>query len=105
MIIYNYNANTIIGEPIPDRKSTTLQNSFLVLFQKVKLKGYKPTIIRLDNKIAEEYFSLLETVDLKVQLVLPYKYCQNLAEHAIQIYKNYLIASLSGADPNFLLIL
>ena len=83
MILYDYDTNVIISEPILDRKNTTLKKSFLVLFQKIILKGYKPTIIRLDNKISKEHFSLLKTVDLKVQLVLPYEHCQNLAECVI----------------------
>ena len=72
MILYNYNANAIIGKPIPDRKSPILQKAFFVLFNKIKLKGYKPSIICLDNEISKEHLTLLEQVSLKVQLMLPY---------------------------------
>ena len=74
MILYDYDANAIIGEPIPDRKTTTLQKSFLVLFNKIKVKGYKPSIIRLDNKMSKDHLSLLEQKGLKVQLVLPHEH-------------------------------
>ena len=66
MILYNYNTNAIIGKPISDRKSSTLQKAFLVLFRKIKLKGYKPSMIRLDNKISKNHLTLLEQVSLKV---------------------------------------
>ena len=80
MIFYNYNTNIIIGEPILDRKSSTLQKDFLVLFNKIKLKGYKPSVIHLDNEISKEHLNLLEQVSLKVQLIPPYEHWQNLAE-------------------------
>ena len=105
MVLYDYDANAIIGEPIPDRTTTTLQKAFLVLFNKIKLKGYKPSVIRLDNEISKDHLSLLEHVGLKVQLIPPYEHRQNLAERAIQTYKNHFIAGLSGADPSFPLIL
>ena len=105
MIIYDYNANAILAQPIPDRKSLTLQKAFLTLFSKINLKGYKISIIYLDNEIFKDHLNLLEEVGLKVQLVPPYEHWQNLAEQAIQIYKNYFVASLSGADPSFLFIL
>ena len=81
--MYDYDANAIFGEPIKDCVSATLQKAFLNLFQKIKLKEYNPTIIRLDNEISREHLNLLENLDLKVQLVPPYKHRQNLAERAI----------------------
>ena len=66
MVMYDYDANAIFGQLIKDRVSTTLQNLFLLLFQKIKLKGYKPSIIRLDNEISKEHFNLLENLDLKI---------------------------------------
>ena len=105
MILYDYDANAIIGEPIPDRKTTTLQKSFLVLFNKIKVKGYKPSIICLDNKMSKDHLSLLEQKRLKLQLVLPYEHRQNLSEGATQTYKNHFITGQSGVNPFFSLIL
>ena len=105
MLLYDYDTNTIIGEPIPDRKSPTLQKAFLVLFNKIKLKGYKPLIICLDNEISKEHLTLLEQVSLKIQLVLSYEHQQNLAKYAMQTYKNHFIAGLSRIDLSLLLIL
>ena len=105
MIMYDYNANAIMAQPISDRKSLMLQKAFLTLFNKINLNGYKPSIIHLDNEISKDYLNLLEEVGLKVQLVPPYEHRQNLAEQAIQTYKNHFIAGLSGSDLSFLLIL
>ena len=105
MILCDYDANAIIGEHIPDRKTTTLQKAFLVLFNKIKLKFFKPSIIHLDNEISKDQLSLLEQKGLKVQLVPPHEHRQNLSERATQTYKNYFITGRSGIDPTFLLIL
>ena len=101
MVLCDYDANAILAEPIPNRKSPTLQQAFKRLFEQISLKNYAPTIIRLDNEISKEHLALLEQQGLKVQLVPPHNHRQNLAERAIQTYKNHLIAGLSGADPSF----
>ena len=59
MIIYDYDSNAILAEAIPDRKSTTLQTAFKILYNKICLKGYKFTINRLDNEISADYTSML----------------------------------------------
>jgi len=105
MIIYDYDANAILAEPIPNRLSITLQKAFTKLFHQILLKGYKPTIIRIDNEVSKDHLALLEQQELKVQLVPPYNHRQNLAERAIQTYKNHFIAGLSSTDPSFPLIL
>ena len=105
MILYDYDANAILGEPIPNRESTTLQRAFMKLFKQILLKNYDPTIIRLDNEVSKEHMALLQEQELKVQLVPPHNHRQNLAERAIQTYKNHFIAGLSGADPSFPLAL
>jgi len=66
IILYNYDTNTILGEVIPDRTTSTLQHSFITLFSKIKLKGYQPSIIWLDNKISHEHLKLLEDLGLKI---------------------------------------
>ena len=101
MIIYDYDANAILAEPISNRLSTMLQKAFTKLFHQILLKGYKPTIIRIDNKVSKDHLALLEQQELKVQLVPPHNHRQNLAERAIQTYKNHFVAGISGTDPTF----
>ena len=58
MIMYDYDANAIIAQPIPDRKSLMLQKAFLTLFNKINLKRYKLSIIHLDNEISKDHLNL-----------------------------------------------
>ena len=51
MVICDYDANTMTREAMPDRKRTTLQKSFLVLHNKLRKKGNKPKMCRLDNEM------------------------------------------------------
>ena len=103
--MHNHDANATFREPIKDEVSATLQKAFLKLFHKIKLKGHKPNIIRLDNDTLREHLSLLENLDLKVKLVPLCEHQQNLSKRAIQIYKNHLVVGISGAEPIFSLIL
>ena len=66
IVLCDYNANAILGIPILDRKSTTLQKAFLSLFYEIKQKSYAPTIIRLDNKALNSYLNLLKNLSLKI---------------------------------------
>ena len=69
-VMYDYDANAILGAAIPDRKTESLQSAFLKLFNTIKQKGYQPTLIRLDNEISHEHMHLLENkLHFKVQLV------------------------------------
>ena len=80
IILYDYDANAILGEVIPDRIISTLQYSFVTFLNKIKLKGYQLSIIQLDNKISHKHLKLLEDLGLKIQLIPPYEHRQNLVE-------------------------
>ena len=57
--------------------------------------------MRLDNEAREEHLSLLEKQELAVQLVPLWNYKNNLAERAIQAYKNHLMSRTSTDDIYF----
>ena len=58
-IIHDYDANTILGAAISDRKTKLLQIAFTKLFTSIKEKIYKPALIRLNNEILHKYMHLL----------------------------------------------
>jgi hypothetical protein len=62
----------------------------------------KPTTHLLDNKASEEF-----KVEIRkkgsIQLVPPDNHQQNLAERAIQTFKNHFKAILAGVDDSFLM--
>ena len=59
MIMYDYDSNDILADSMPDRKPNTLHKAFKILYNKICLKGYKPTIYKLDNEISTDYTSML----------------------------------------------
>ena len=55
----------------------------------------------LDNEISSEFKVALRKENTKYQLVPPHCHRVNLAERAIQTFKNHFKASLASVDPNF----
>ncbi len=62
----------------------------------------KPTIHLLDNETSEE-FKVEIRKKCTIQLVPPDNHQQNLAEQAIQTFKNHFKAILAGDDDSFLM--
>ncbi len=54
----------------------------------------------MDNKASLEYKKEIQK-NCTIQLVLPNNYKQNLAERAIQTFKNHFKAVLAGVDDTF----
>ena len=67
MVLYDYDTNEILGEAMPDRKSTTLKKSFLVLCNKLCKKGHKPKMHRLDNEMSANYTTIVEKIDVTIR--------------------------------------
>ena len=55
----------------------------------------------MDNEISAEFTAALTKNNTSYQLVSPHTLRRNLAERAIQTYKNHLKAVLVSVDPNF----
>ena len=51
ILLHYYGAKAMLVEPAPNRKTTRLQKSFLILNNKIYHKGCNPNIARSNNKI------------------------------------------------------
>lgn len=71
------------------------------LHQEFTRAGTAPEVWVLDNEVSSELKTSFKNNDTKFQLVPLYSHRQNLAERAIQRYKNHFKAGLATADPNF----
>jgi hypothetical protein len=49
MVLYEYDRNAIMAEPIRDNKAAELLCSFQVMEQKPTSRGFKPNLMTLDN--------------------------------------------------------
>jgi hypothetical protein len=50
MVLYEYDGNAIMSEPIKSKKAAELLRSFQVMEQKMTSRGLKPKLMTLDNE-------------------------------------------------------
>ena len=102
LVLYCYDANAIICEPIKNRLSKEIKRAFKTKIEYLKDRGLKPLINIMDNEASKElkrYISLEE--EMKYELVPPHIHRRNAAEQAITTFKDHLISGFHTADPDF----
>ena len=101
MVLYKIDGNYIDAEPMKDNKDNSLIKAYNTLWARVTKSGkVKPTVHILDNEASALFKESIKT-NCDLQLVPPDTHRQNLAERAIQTFKNHFIAILAGLDPSF----
>jgi hypothetical protein len=70
-------------------------------FEELTSKGFKPKLNIMDNQATKHINQFLSENDCKLQLVEPHNHRVNVAEHAIQTFKDAFIAALATTDVNF----
>jgi hypothetical protein len=101
MILFDYDSNAILAQPIKDRTAPELLKAFQVTEQELVARGLKPKIMKLDNEASKLLKTYLHQQDITFQLVPPYSQIRNSAERAIRSFKDHLIAGLCSADNSF----
>jgi hypothetical protein len=101
MILYDYDRNAILAQPIKDRTAPELFKAFQVMEQELVARGLKPKLTKLDNEASKLLKMYLHQKDITFQLVQPYSHRQNSAERAIRSFKDHLIAGLCSTDKSF----
>jgi hypothetical protein len=101
MILYDYDRNSILAQPIKDRTATELLKAFQIMEQDLVARGLKPKLMKLDNEASKLLKLYLHQQDITFQLVPPYSHKRNSAERAIRSFKDHLIAGLCSTDKSF----
>jgi hypothetical protein len=101
MILYDYDSNAILAQPIKDRTAPELLKAFQVMEQELVARGLKLKLMKLDNEASTLLKKYLHQHDITFQLVPPYSHRQNSAERAIRSFKDHLIAGLCSTDKSF----
>jgi len=101
LIMYDYDSNAILAEPMKSRYADEHTRAFNVLYKKLCDAGLKPKFVKLDNEASAEYKQNMKSKGLEFQLVPPDDHRRNPAERAIQTFKNHLISILAGTDKDF----
>jgi hypothetical protein len=68
-------------------------------------RGFKPRLHKLDNEISQELKEYMLDEDIAFQLTPVGHHRRNLAERAIQTFKEHFIAGLCSTHPDFPLVL
>ena len=75
------------------------------LYQKLidilREKVIQPKLHLLDIKCSEEFKEVIKYNGMKYQLVPPHDHRQNIAEKAIQVFKDHFVLVLCVTDKNF----
>jgi hypothetical protein len=101
MVLGGVDENFIDAEPMKNKTAGSMIKAYLALWKQLTAsETVKPTTHLLDNKASEEFKSDMRKNCL-IQLVPPDNQQQNLAERAIQTFKNHFKAILAGVDDSF----
>ena len=100
-ILYDYDSNAIHARAIPSRTKKQLVKAYQSVVQELTTRGFKPKLANLDNEISDELKSYLTTEQIDYQLTPAGLHRRNLAERAIQTFKNHFIAGLCSTHPDF----
>ena len=101
MIIYDYDSNAILQEPLKNRTDTELARAWAKIHQRLTLGGSKPKLYILDNEFSAKMKATMDEQGVEYQLVPPHIHRRNAAERAIQTFKHHFLAILASCDPNF----
>jgi hypothetical protein len=101
MILYDYDSNAILAQPIKDRTAPELLKAFQIMEHILVARGLKPKHMKLDNEASQLLKTYLHQQDITFQLVPPYSHRRNSAERAIISFKDHLIAGLCTTDKSF----
>ena len=101
LVLYDYDSNSILVEPMRSRTGPCILQAFQTLHARLVAAGLRPKLHRLDNECSSALKQFLVDVDIDFQLVPPGLHRRNAAERAIRTFKNHFIAGLCSVDKNF----
>ena len=83
LIVYDYDSNAILAEPLRSRSDTDLLHAYDTVINLLKQHGLTPQLQRLDNEASTALNARLHTHGISYQLVPPHIHRRNAAERAI----------------------
>jgi hypothetical protein len=87
MILYDYDSNSILAQPIKYRTAPELLKAFQVMEQELVARGLKPKLMKLDNDASRLLKTYLHQQNITFQLVPPYSNRRNASERAIRSFE------------------
>ena len=84
-----------------NRTEGEMINAYQKIVDRMEVSGLGLKHHRLDNKCSENFKKCIRKNNMTHELVPPDCHCRNMAERAIQTFKNHFVAILSGVDDRF----
>jgi hypothetical protein len=101
MVLVEVDGNYIDAEPMKNKMEGSMMKAYLALLARLTASvAVKPMTHLLDNKASAAYKAEIKK-NYTIQLVPLDNHRRNLAERAIQTFKNHFKAVLRGVDYNF----
>jgi hypothetical protein len=100
-VMYDYDSNAILAEPIKSRQQNELLRAYKKLTQHLQKRGLTPKLQRLDNECSEAMKTEMDAQNIDWQLTPVGIHRRNAAERAIRTFKNHLFAGLASTDDDF----
>ena len=101
MILYHVASNSIWVEAMKNRTEGEIIQAREKALYRMKLCGITPERQVLDNEASAAYKEAITDSGMTYQLVPPDDHRRNVAEKAIQTWKDHFIAALSGTADDF----
>ena len=94
-------SNVILVEAMRDRTSGEMIQAYQSLVDRLKKGGFRPKMHFPDNECSAAFKEKISENDMKYQLVPPNDHRRNVAEKAIQVFKDHFVSVLCGTDVKF----
>ncbi len=103
MVLVKVDGNFIDAEPMKNKSEGAMIRAYQALWLRLTAsRTVKPKTHILDNEASAEFKWEIQ-MNCTIQLVLPNNHRRNLAERAIQTFKNHFKSVLAGDDDTFLM--
>ena len=77
MVMYDYDSNEILAEPIKNRQSATIRDVFFRIHKVLKVRYSKQKVYIMDNNFSSYLKEAMEKYDIDFQLALSRIHRQN----------------------------
>ena len=96
MVLVEIDSGAILAEPMRNRTSGEMINTYQALVNRLHRSGVKPKRHILDNEASKEFKECIQENGMTYQLVPPHDHRRNIAEKAIQTFNSFPSKSVSG---------
>ncbi len=93
--------NYIFCELMKNRTEDKMITAYQRMVDRMEISGLGLKHHRLDNKCSKKFKQCIRKNGMNHKLVPPDNHQRNIAEQAIQTFKNHFVSILSGVDDRF----